>query len=106
MPGWWPLLVNRTFDFQPPEDHAGLAVLLRERILPTAGAGPGAEQATRVRSNHLAGEQPHVEFVHARFGGDIEIAERAQQTGRGIGSNPDPPRPTGTRKRRVEREEP
>ena len=74
-----PLVVKRSLDFHPAKDHARLAVLFRERILPATGTGPRTEQASRVRPDHFAGEQPHVEFMHGRLRGGIELTELAQQ---------------------------
>src|SRR5207247_4033217 len=38
-----PLVIDRAFDFEPAENHAGLAILFREWILPAGRARPGPE---------------------------------------------------------------
>src|SRR4051794_14635151 len=82
MSGWRPLLVNRPFHFEPTKHHAGLAVFLGKWALPTACAGPGTEQAPRIRRDQPAGQQPDIQRMHVRLRRDIEIAEMTQQSWR------------------------
>src|SRR6185295_14922821 len=42
-------------------------------------ARTGAKEPPRVWTDHFTGEQVHVEFVHRRFGRDVEVAQMPQQ---------------------------
>src|SRR5204863_10083871 len=75
-----PLGIDRAFDFEPAENHAGLAILFREWILPAGRARPGTEQPSRVRPDHLAGQKPGIQFMHARLRRHVEVTKMSEQT--------------------------
>ena len=78
MARWRPLVGHWTFNFQPAEGDAGLAIFFRERILPASRAGPRTEQPACIWPNHFACEQPCVQLMDAWLGGHIEIAQFSQ----------------------------